>query len=100
MKVGVELNIDVTKIDKERLYQGKKGKYLTMTTFIDIDNKDQYENNGMITHKKNEGEERAPILGNCKVFWSDSGQAQQQAPQQQAPQAPASFDDMDSDVPF
>ena len=71
-KYGVELSIDVTKIDKTRLIQGKKGKYLTMTVFIDVDNKDQYDNNGMIVHKKNEGEEgHTPILGNCKVFWSD-----------------------------
>ena len=83
MKIGVELSIDVTKIEKARIFEGKKGKYLTMTTFIDIDQKDQYENNGMITHKKNEGEERAPILGNCKVFWSD-----QQAQQHQYQQTP------------
>ena len=83
-KYGVELSIDVTKIEKARLFQGKKGKYLTMTVFIDPDNKDQFGNNGMITHKKNEGEERAPILGNCKVFWSD---APQQHTYQNAPQA-------------
>ena len=105
-KYGVELNIDVTKIEKQRLFQGKKGKYLTMTVFVDTDNKDQYDNNGMITHKKNEGEERAPILGNCKVFWSDSPQQQapqpqsyQQAPQQQAPQS-GEFDGFDDDIPF
>ena len=79
MKIGVEVQIDVTKIDKARLYQGQKGKYLTMTTFIDIDQKDQYDNNGFISHKKNKDEqENPPILGNVKVFWSD-----QQAPQQQ-----------------
>jgi len=108
-KYGVELNIDVTKIEKERLFQGKKGKYLTMTVFIDPDNKDQYDNNGMITHKKNEGEERAPILGNCKVFWSDAPQAPQQHTYQNAPQAPQAqpqaqpapggFDPLD-DIPF
>ena len=30
MKIGVEVSIDVTKIDKARLYQGQKGKYLTI----------------------------------------------------------------------
>ncbi len=105
-KYGVELSIDVTKIEKARLFQGKKGKYLTMTVFVDPDNADQYGNNGMITHKKNEGEERAPILGNCKVFWSDNAQPNQQQKAQNAvastPQAqPGSFDDFDnSDIPF
>lgn len=118
-KYGVELSIDVTKIEKARIFEGKKGKYLTMTVFVDTDNKDQYDNNGMITHKKNEGEERAPILGNCKVFWSDQQQPVQQEPQTRQPapknappadyqpqqgtppQQPAeSFDDFDDDIPF
>ena len=106
MKVGVELNIDVTKIEKERLFQGKKGKYLTMTVFVDPANVDQYGNNGMITHKKKEGEERAPILGNCKVFWTENGSHNNQPappPQQSAPkpaQQGQGFDDFDDDIPF
>jgi len=83
MKIGVEVQIDVKKIEKARLYQGQKGTYLTMTTFIDIDQLDQYGNNGFIAHKKDKDEQNnAPILGNVKVFWSDA-QAQQIAPQQQ-----------------
>lgn len=118
MKVGIELRIDVKKIDKARIYKGEKGSYLTMTTFVDLDQKDQYDNNGMITHKNEQGEERAPILGNCKVFWTDGQQQQQsyQQPQQQQPQnppgytgqqqgvnqpqQPQGFDDFDSDIPF
>jgi len=96
-KVGVELRIDVTKIDKARIFTGKKGKYLTMTAFIDLDTQDQYGNNGMITHAKLEGEDKAPILGNSKVFWRDD---QPQQPRQQA-QA-QSFDQFDDseDLPF
>ena len=85
MKIGVEVSIDVTKIEKARLYQGQKGKYLTMTTFIDVDQVDQYGNNGFIAHKKGQDEQNnPPILGNVKVFWSDARQTQQ-APQQQYP---------------
>ena len=77
MKVGIEVQIDVTKIEKHRLYNGAKGKYLTMTTFVDLDNTDQYDNNGFIAHKKAEGEEgNTPILGNVKVFWSDNAHHQ------------------------
>jgi len=77
-KIGVEIRIDVTKIEKQRIYNGQKGKYLTMTAFIDPDNEDQYGNHGMVTHSKNEGEDRAPILGNAKVFWRDNqGNGQQ-----------------------
>lgn len=94
MKIGIEVTIDVTKIEEERLYQGKKGTYLTMTAFVDPINQDQYGNNGMVTHKKNQDESQAPILGNTKVFWSkglpvaQQGAASQQQTgfQQQAPQ--------------
>ena len=92
MKVGVSLKIDVSKIDKSMLFKGQKGTYLDAKVFIDIDQKDQYDNNGMITQEINkdapQGTQGA-ILGNCKVFWNDSQQAKQQAPQQQAPQQQA-----------
>ena len=114
MKVGIEVQIDVSKIDKARLYKGAKGNYLTLTTFVNLDEKDQYENNGFITQKKNKDEQgNMPILGNVKVFWTDGGQAPQQAPQggyqQQAPQqAPQQSpmanlpkaDDFSDDIPF
>lgn len=92
MKIGVDLKIDVSKIEKERLFEGKKGKYLTMTTFVDIDQQDQYGNNGMITHKRNKDEKTTPILGNCKVFWSDS-----QSNKQQTNSDENNFDD---NIPF
>lgn len=100
-KVGVSLKINVSEIDKARLFAGQKGKYLDATVFIDLDQLDQYGNSGMITQDVSKEEKqqgvKGNILGNCKVFWSDSGQApqaqggfQQQAPQQgfqqQAPQ--------------
>ena len=103
MKIGVEVKINVSKIDRERLYQGKTGKWLTMTTFIDLDQKDQYDNNGFIAHEKKEHEEgNPPILGNVKVFWKGEGQSQprqQQAPQQQYKQPADNFDDSDQ-IPF
>jgi len=88
MKIGVNLKILVTAIDKARLFKGKKGHYLDATVFIDIDQLDQYGNSGMITQDVSKEEKqqgiKGAILGNCTVFWNDSGQqAQQQAPQQQ-----------------
>ena len=102
MKIGVEISIDVTKIDKARLFEGKKGKYLTMTTFIDVDNKDQYDNNGMVVHKQTKEESAAktqtPILGNVKGFWSD-GQSSNVTPQVTQVSNEPDFDDSDS-IPF
>lgn len=106
MKIGIKLKINVSMIEKARLFAGKKGKYLDATVFVDVDNKDQYDNNGMITQDVSKEEKdkgvKGPILGNCQVFWSDQQQAQQQAPQAPAAQnqEPAGFDDFDDDIPF
>ena len=109
-KIGVSLKINVSEIDKARLFAGKKGKYLDATVFIDLEQLDQYGNSGMITQDVSKEEKdqgvKGNILGNCKLFWSEGGQApqQQQAPQQnqQAPQqAPANkYDDFSDDIPF
>ena len=129
-KVGVRIKLNVSQIDKARLFKGNKGVYLDATVFIDLDQKDQYDNNGMITQDISKEEKangvQGNILGNVQVFWSDSQQAQQQggfqqqqAPQQQggfqqqAPtqvlaqkrqeaqqQAPVGSIDFDSDIPF
>ena len=77
MTIGIEIKIDVTKIDKARIYQGKKGKYITLTSFVNPDDEDQYGNNGFITHARNKDEDKSvklPILGNVRVFWKDEQQ--------------------------
>ena len=79
MKVGLSVRIDVTKIEKERLYKGSKGTYLDLTTFVDTDEVDQYDNNGFISQSvdKEEREQgvKTPILGNVKVFYTDGESA-------------------------
>jgi len=105
MKIGVSLKIDVTKIDKARLFSGQKGTYLDATAFIDINELDQYGNSGMITQNVSKEERdqgvKGNILGNSKVFFRDlsGGNAPQAAPQP-APQG-GNFDSFDnSDIPF
>jgi len=112
-KIGVSLKIDVTKIDKARLFDGKKGKYLDATVFIDLDNKGEYGDNGMITQdvskQEKEAGERGAILGNATIFWSDSG-ARNDNQASQRPSSPSlsgqqneqdrNFDNFDDDIPF
>lgn len=100
-KVALSLKINVSQIDKARLFAGQKGKYLDCTIFVDLEQLDQYGNSGMITQDVSKEEKaqgiKGNILGNGKVFWKEGGQApqtqtqgfQQQAPQQQAPQQQA-----------
>ena len=80
-KIGVSLKINVSEIEKARLFAGKKGKYLDATVFIDINDFDQYGNSGMITQDVTKEEKdngvKGNILGNCKVFWNDSAPEQQ-----------------------
>ncbi|AUR88647.1 hypothetical protein NVP1172O_30 [Vibrio phage 1.172.O._10N.261.52.F5] len=105
-KVGVSLKLDVTKIDKARLFNGQKGTYLDATVFIDLDELDQYGNSGMITQDVSKEEKqqgvKGNILGNCKLFWSDAGQVPQQASQQQYQPVAQQVqdDDFDTEIPF
>jgi len=116
MKVGVSLKIDVSKIDKARLFKGEKGTYLDATAFIDLDQLDQYGNSGMITQDVSKDERaqgvKGNILGNSKVFFKDNGQRaqsvhhqqptgyqNQQNPTHAQPQAQPQ-DDFDDSIPF
>ena len=81
MKVRINFDIDVTKLDKARFYAGKKGTYCNMSALVDLDNLDQYGNSGFITQakKKDEPKElKLPILGNSKVVWREGHEQQQQ----------------------
>ena len=101
-KIGVSFKIDVTKIDKKRLFKGKKGTYLDATIFIDTNQQDQYGHNGFLSQDVSKEEKesgvKGNILGNAKVFWSDSGTSNGQSAQSSQP-APASGGNFD-DIPF
>lgn len=106
-KIGVSLKIDVSRIEKARLFKGQKGTYLDCTAFIDLDELDQYGNSGMITQDVTKEEKEAgtkgPILGNSKVFWSENSQAarpqKQPANQPAAGGGPGPENDLE-DIPF
>jgi hypothetical protein len=105
MKVGLSVRINVEQIDKARLYKGKKGTYLDLTTFVDTMVADQYENNGFIsqstTKEEREAKVQTPILGNVKVFYTDAGAPHGQPPVGQPPaSAPMTIEEMDDDLPF
>ena len=75
MKIGISVRINVSKIDKSKLYQGNKGTYLNMTTYIDTEEADQYGDNGFISQsvskEERENGEKGRILGNCKLFYNE-----------------------------
>ncbi len=89
-KIGVSLKINTSQIDMARLFAGQKGSYLDATVFIELSELDQFGNSGMITQDVSKDEKaqgvKGNILGNCKVFWSENGQAPQQAQAMGMPQ--------------
>ena len=68
------VNINVSKIPKEKLYEGKTGKFLQLT-FVQNNDVDNYGNNVSVyvSQSKEEREEKKPkvYLGNGKVVWVD-----------------------------
>jgi hypothetical protein len=112
MKIGISLKIDVSKIDKNRLFKGAKGMYLDATAFVDLDELDQYGNSGMITQDVSKEEKKSgtkgPILGNSTVFWKGESKKQSQGDQYQSREdrqahkaSTAPIDDFDDmEIPF
>lgn len=101
-KIGLNLKIDVTKIDKSKMFKGQKGTYIDATIFVDLDNEDQHGNHGMITQAwKDAPKGQTPILGNGKIFWRDG----LDSPQQQQYSAPSQSGNqpdfnVDEEIPF
>jgi hypothetical protein len=104
MKARVNISIDVTKIDKERIKMGKKrpdgsyGKYLSLTTFVDTEKESKYGDHGFIaeqvTLEEKEAGIQGNILGNSKVVWIE-GEPVASKPQQSLVEEFA-----DEDIPF
>lgn len=106
MKIGVALKIDVTRIDKERLFKGEKGTYLDLTTFIDTEETDKYDNNGFVTQsptkEEREAKEKLPILGNVRVFYTEGSKPHNKPGENVPPHEYESGGDFDDsqDIPF
>jgi len=99
-------SINLSNIPKDKIIEGKKGKYYPISISIN-DELDQFGNQGpiMVSQSKEEREAKSAktYLGNIKVVWGN-GVMPDPAPrdnQQQAPQAKASMPMVESsDLPF
>jgi len=97
----IKASINLNEIPKNKIIDGKKGKYLPITITIN-DETDQFGNQGpvMVEQSKEERDAKVPkvYLGNVKVVWTNGtnvAAAQrtdgQSAP---APRSPAPVDDL------
>jgi len=70
----IKASIDLNKIPKEKIFVGKKGKYLPITITIN-DELDQFGNQGPVVVEQTKEERDAKVaktyLGNVKVVWSN-----------------------------
>ena len=98
----IKTSINLNEIPKDKIFVGKKGKYLPITITLN-DELDQFGNQGpvVVEQTKEERDAKAPktYLGNVKVVWTN-GQNVEPAPRDNnsapAP-APAAAED---DLPF
>ena len=70
----IKTSIDLTKIDKSKIIEGKKGKYLPITITLN-DEVDQFGNQGpvIISQSTEEREMKTDkiYLGNVQVVWTN-----------------------------
>ena len=93
----LKVQIDVTKIDKKRLYKGKKGTYLNGLIVL-RDEKDKFGNDGFISESVSKEEREAgvkgTILGNVSYIFKEGKPKSKPEPE---PEPDLSEDD---DLPF
>ena len=69
----IKASIDLTKIPKDKIYAGKKGKYLPITITLNND-LDQFGNQGPVVVEQTKEERDAKVaktyLGNVKVVFT------------------------------
>lgn len=103
VKIGVSLKINVSAIDKARLFKGQKGTYLDCQTFINLNEQDEYGNNGFIAQSVSKEERqngvKGNILGNVRVFFKDDDRV---VPSHEASGGVFNVDEdgFESDIPF
>ena len=99
----IKTSINLNSIDKTKIINGKKGKYLPIVITLN-DEVDQFGNQGPIvveqTKEEREAKAAKVYLGNVKVVWTNGDNVaaapRDGQPQQAAPQLTA----QDDDLPF
>jgi len=74
MSTVIKLQLDLSKIDKSKIIEGKKGKYVDLTISVNDESND-YGQNVSAWHKQSKEEREAKeskiYVGNGAVIWTD-----------------------------
>ena len=98
----IKTSINLNNIPKEKIFTGKKGKYLPITITLN-DELDQFGNQGpvVVEQTKEERDAKAPktYLGNVKVVWTNGNNVEVAPRDNQSAPAPAPAA-AEEDLPF
>ena len=98
----IKTSIDLNKIPKDKIYIGKKGKYLPITITIN-DEPDQFGNQGPVvveqTKEERDAKAAKTYLGNVKVVWTNGDNVDVAPRDNQSAPAPAPAA-AEEDLPF
>ena len=98
----IKANINLNDIPKDKIYVGKKGKYLPITITLN-DEVDQFGNQGPVivdqTKEERDAKTAKTYLGNVKVVWTN-GNNVDAAPRDNATAPPQQAQVADNDLPF
>jgi hypothetical protein len=75
----IRVKINVSRILKEHLFEGKNGKYLDLTLLPCKDGQDKYQNDYSVVQdlgkEARQRGEKGPFIGSAKILQSRSGSA-------------------------
>ena len=96
----ITASINLSKIDKSKIIEGKKGQYLPITISLN-DDLDQFGNQGNMTISQSKEERDAKVeksyLGNVKVVWTNGDNVAAAPREEQQTQSNSTVKD---DLPF
>lgn len=99
----IRAKLNVSLVDKTKLFKGEKGLYMDITLLENKDGPDKYGNHYMVVQdlgkESREAGVKNPILGNGKIVsgGAATAPARSSAP---APATPAAQENLDEDCPF
>ena len=99
----IKTSINLNNIPKDKIIEGKKGKYLPITITIN-DELDQFGNNGPVVVAQSKEEREAKVakvyLGNVQVVWTNGTNVEPAPRQDQPQQAQPAKQEVEDDLPF
>tara|TARA_R100000742_G_C4258662_1_gene76528 strand:+ start:616 stop:927 length:312 start_codon:yes stop_codon:yes gene_type:complete len=99
----IKTSINLNEIPKDKIINGKKGKYLPIAITIN-DEPDQFGNQGPVvveqTKEEREAKAAKTYLGNVKVVWTNGTNVEPAPRDNQPATAPPQAAVADDDLPF